>query len=315
MSLSTRDIEERTSQLGVQTRGSSSGKRQIGGYAATFMTPSRPISDYAAASMGGPFIEQVAPSFFNASQGLNFPDVICTYNHDPNMLLGATRSQTLRLAVDHIGLDYECDLPPCREDTWQAVERGDVGSSSFKFICHDDTWDFTEGMPKRTLLSGKLYDVSAVNVPAYINTSCNVRSVYDSLARFAQAPVEDVEKYWRNGEVRKFFPAGGSRGHSSSGGRRPLSHQERRRQLQLMAYRWETPLTTEQAAREVKRIKSRWERMTARQAQLEVLAAQLDPLTGEPYGKPLTPQQEQVEAMRYKTSRQKVVETLAEFEP
>ncbi len=201
----------------MQTRGSSSGKRQIYGYAATFNTPSRPIDGYAASAMGGPFIEQVAPSFFNLSQGLDWPDVIATYNHDPNMLLGATRSNTLRLAIDSIGLNYECDLPACREDTWQAVERGDVGSSSFKFIATANTWDFAEGMPKRTLLSGKLLDVSAVNVGAYASAWVNVRSVYDSLARFAHAPIEDVERYWQNGEVRKFFPTTASGGHSSWG--------------------------------------------------------------------------------------------------
>jgi hypothetical protein len=162
----------------------------------------------------------------------------------------------------------------------------------------------------RTLLSGKLIDVAAVNVPAYISTSVSVRSVYASLARFADAPVEDVERYWRNGEVRKFFPASGSRGHSSSG-RRPPSHKERRRQLQLMAYRWGTPLTTQQAAVQAKHIKSNWEKLSARQAQLETRAMQIDPVTGEPYGKPLTPQQEQVEALREKTTLEKVIETEA----
>jgi HK97 family phage prohead protease len=270
MSSPTRSIEERTTQLGVQTRGSSSGgKRQIGGYAASFMTPSKPIDGYAAASMGGPFIEQVTPCFFNASQSRDWPDVICCYNHDTNMLLGATRPKTLRLAVDSIGLEYECDLPACREDVWQAVERGDVASSSFKFIATEDTWDYANGMAMRTLLSGKLFDVSAVNVPAYTNTSVNVRSIYDSLARFASAPVEDVERYWRNGEVRKFFSASGSRGRSSPRRRRALTHQERRRQLQLLAYRWETPLTAQQAAVEAMRIKSRWERLAELEAMRE----------------------------------------------
>jgi phage head maturation protease len=115
MSLSTpRDIEERLTQLVVQTRGSPGGKRQIGGYAATFNTPSKPLMNADRAfgeTMAGPFIEQVAPCFFNMSQGLGWPDVIATYNHRDDMLLGATRSGTLRLAVDSIGLDYECDLP------------------------------------------------------------------------------------------------------------------------------------------------------------------------------------------------------------
>jgi hypothetical protein len=183
--------------------------------------------------------------------------------------------------------------PQCREDVWQAVERQDIGSSSFKFIAHEDTWDFADGMPMRTLVSGKLLDVAAVTIPAYNNTSVNVRSIYSSLARYADAPVEDVERYWRNGEVRKFFRTTASGVHSSSAGRRPMTvrekNRERRRQLQLLAYRWGTPITPQQAQVEQLRLKSRFERMaeleamreppqrrSGRQALLETLAMRKD---------------------------------------
>ncbi len=50
-------------------------------------------------------------------------------------LLGRTLSQTLRLAVDDTGLEYEVDLPDTQyaRDLAALAERGDVQHSSFAF--------------------------------------------------------------------------------------------------------------------------------------------------------------------------------------
>jgi len=69
--------------------------------------------------------------------------------------------------------------------------------------------------------------------------------------------------------------------------------------LATMAARWpDAPLRANQRRK-----------LSARQAQLEVLAMALDPVSQKPYGKPLTDKQQQVEAMRHKSSRQKWLET------
>jgi uncharacterized protein len=53
--------------------------------------------------MGG-LIEMVGPSFFNKSQGDNWPGVVWRYQHNDMMMLGATRSGTLKLKVGATGL-------------------------------------------------------------------------------------------------------------------------------------------------------------------------------------------------------------------
>lgn len=175
---------------------------RIGGYAATFNRLSQ--------NLGG-FVEEVAPGFFNDSKVRGWPDVLARYNHDDNMLLGTTGGNTLRLHVDDTGLLYEVDLPRSRSDIAELVERGDVRKSSFAFRTLEDAWSTTDqGFPKRTLVSGQLIDVAPVNTPAYNDTSVGKRAIDNtaglfSLAKYADADIEEVRKLAEQDELRKFF--------------------------------------------------------------------------------------------------------------
>lgn len=172
-----------------------SGKdsRTIGGYAATFNNPSQ--------NLGG-YIERVMPSFFNKSRADGWSGVVCRYNHNDLYLLGATRNNTLQCSIDETGLAYQVDLPESRNDVLEWVQRGDIGHSSFSFLCYDQEWDLSEqGYPMRSLVSGKLIDVAPVPVPAYRDTTVAMRS----LAAAKQAPLEDVVGLARNDELKKLF--------------------------------------------------------------------------------------------------------------
>ena len=60
----------------------------------------------------------------------------CLFNHDPNNLLGRTKSGTLTLAQDDKGLQYDCDLDPntsVATDVYAMAKRGDLDGSSFAF--------------------------------------------------------------------------------------------------------------------------------------------------------------------------------------
>jgi hypothetical protein len=95
-------------------------------------------------------------------------------NHDPNQVLGRTRSGTLKLAVNDRGLHYSVELPNSSlgDNVYQSVKRGDVSGSSFGFTCLKDSWDGNS----RTLLDLDLLDAGPVTYPAYANTSVQVRS-------------------------------------------------------------------------------------------------------------------------------------------
>ncbi|MBZ2197268.1 HK97 family phage prohead protease [Occultella gossypii] len=175
----------------VQVRAAS--VKTIGGYAAKF--------DRMSQNLGG-FKERIAPGFFNYSRSQGWPQVLARYNHDDNMLLGTTGANTLRLDVDSVGLTYEVDVPDARADVYELTQRGDVRQSSFAFYADEDAWDQDDtGFARRTLISGRLFDVAPVNVPAYLDTSVGLRS----LATFMHADPDEVRALAAAGEVRKLF--------------------------------------------------------------------------------------------------------------
>lgn len=186
------DVERRFTAVPVEAR-QADGRKKINGYAAVFNKESR--------NLGG-FIERVDPIAFNKSRGDGWPDVICRYNHDDNMLLGTAAARTLELSVDGYGLQYTVDPPQSRSDILELVERGDVRRSSFAFRSIDDDWGMTDqGYPMRSLVGAQLVDVAPVNIPAYADTSAGLRS----LARKMEANIEEVRKLAGEDELRRFF--------------------------------------------------------------------------------------------------------------
>jgi HK97 family phage prohead protease len=155
------------------------------GYAARFNEPSEPL----------PFVERIKPGAFKRS--LNSKnDVKLLWNHDSSMVLGSTRSGTLRLSEDELGLRVEADLPDTQagRDAKILIQRGDVTGFSFGFTVPPtgDTWnaDGTE----RTLKSVRLLEVSTgVAFPAYptTNGTAQVRSL-EEIAMAAELDLEAV---------------------------------------------------------------------------------------------------------------------------
>jgi HK97 family phage prohead protease len=143
------------------------------GYAARFNEPSEPL----------PFIERIAPGAFKRSLRAK-NDIKLLWNHDSSSVLGSTRSGTLRLVEDEMGLRVEADLPDTQagRDAKVLIQRGDVTGFSFGFTvpANGDTWN-SDGT-ERTLRSVRLLEVSTgVAFPAYPSTvgSAQVRSLED----------------------------------------------------------------------------------------------------------------------------------------
>jgi uncharacterized protein len=199
--------------------------RTIGGYASVFEKRSHPLGGY---------VEIVERSCFNKSMATGWTGVIARFNHDDMSLLGTTRAQTLRLTQDNVGLDYSVDLPECRSDVYEYVQRGDISNSSFAFQVFDD--EFThdgDGYPVRHLLSARLVDVAPVTTPAYPDASVGLRS----LAQQVGEAIEDVLSLSERNELRQLFIRTDNRGPAkptkTKSGREAL--------LELMKIRDESP--------------------------------------------------------------------------
>lgn len=140
-------------------------------------------------------IERGAFDELLAKDNLNVKAVI---NHDDNKLLGRTKSGTLQLEVDDYGLKAIVRIGKSTlwNDTLDAIERGDLFESSFKFrnnkadesISRDENGDLVKTIRK---ISG-LYDVSIVDDAAYSNTNINAR--LRSFEEFEQAELKRKEQ-------------------------------------------------------------------------------------------------------------------------
>jgi HK97 family phage prohead protease len=164
------DMERRSGGNGVEARAQDDGKRTLVGYAAVFNSDAK-IGDW--------FIERVAPGAFDAALDA---DIRALVDHDWGRVIGRTKSGTLRLSVDATGLRAEIDVPDTADgrDLLVLVERGDISGMSFGFRVTKQEWDESGDVPVRTILGAELFEVSAVAMPAYEDTTLAKRS-FDEL--------------------------------------------------------------------------------------------------------------------------------------
>lgn len=161
-----KNVEKRSNIAAVEKRAADD-KRTLIGYAAVFER---------LAMIGGWFKEQIAPgAFADAIAG----DVRALVDHDTGRVIGRTKSGTLRMQEDGVGLRVEIDVPNTTDgnDLWELVERGDISGMSFGFRVTKETWDETGDVPVRTIQALELMEVSAVAFPAYDDTTIGKRSL------------------------------------------------------------------------------------------------------------------------------------------
>ncbi|MGH9522725.1 MAG: HK97 family phage prohead protease [Terriglobales bacterium] len=165
-------IERRFMRTEVRAKKAGDGPSTVSGYAAVF----NQVTDL------GYFREIIVPGAFKRALQEG-QDVRCLFNHDPNYILGRTKSKTLTLSEDTNGLMYECEAPATEiaRSILTSIERGDVDGSSFGFTVRKQEWieeKDEEGrfITTRKILDADLFDVSPVVFPAYDGTTSEARS-------------------------------------------------------------------------------------------------------------------------------------------
>jgi len=170
------------------------------GYAAVFNSDSQPL----------PFTERILPGAFAKSLRARKRDIRAYVNHDSNMVLASTRSGTLRLSEDNIGLRAEFTLPDTTyaRDLSALMRDGIVDKMSFGFTVPRGGDRWSDDGRTRELREIALHEVSVVTgFPAYEGTTAAVRSleavcertgmsvdeIAQVLERLAEKPQETVE--------------------------------------------------------------------------------------------------------------------------
>lgn len=177
----------------VSTLRASSNGRSISGYAAVFNSLSEDL---------GGFRERILPGAFDRCLR-GSPDVRCLFNHDPNAVLGRTKSETLRLSVDRNGLHFDCDLPDTQvgRDVRESIKRGDIDQCSFGFMVQGQNWLEEKGKVVRELTDVDLSDVSPVTYPAYPQTSVSARALWP------EGEPAEVRSHKKSGPIPPDAPA------------------------------------------------------------------------------------------------------------
>lgn len=165
----------------IQTDIKSEGNRLVG-YAAVFNSPTRITEGHRS------FTETIRQGAF---RGIGSHDVIATFNHNPDNLLGRTSSGTLRLTEDSHGLRFELDLPEFATELRELVSRGDISGASFAFSVNKggESWDGNT----RTLTDLTVYELGPVAMPAYQATTVGLRDAGLELKKLRLRLVEKLK--------------------------------------------------------------------------------------------------------------------------
>ena len=106
-------------------------------------------------------------------------DVIFNYNHG-GKVVARLRNKTLALTITERGVDMEADLSGTQagRELYEEIDGGYIDKMSFSFSVREAKYDTLTHTRTITKVK-KLYDVSAVDIPAYNETSISSRSFFE----------------------------------------------------------------------------------------------------------------------------------------
>lgn len=143
--------------------------------------------------------ERVAKGAFAKSLQQN--TIKALWNHNSDIVLGSTKSNTLKLIEDDVGLRFDLELPNSSQakDIYESIKRGDVDGVSFGFYIREngDKWEYLkeEDVYERTLLDIDLIEISPTPFPAYPTSEVGKRSLEENNLKTREERVlEELKK-------------------------------------------------------------------------------------------------------------------------
>ena len=165
----------------LETRDGEDGEKIVEGYAATFNQP------YELYAFDGYTVrEQISPDAFRDA---DMADVIFQYDHE-GRVYARTGNGTLTVTTDEHGLKIRANLGGTESgrQLYEEIRGGYTTKMSFGFTVEKDERTVTENHDTGTVdvlrtITGirKLYDVSAVSLPANNATEISARSYCDGV--------------------------------------------------------------------------------------------------------------------------------------
>lgn len=149
----------------------------VEGYATTFDVPY---------DFGYDGVKEMIKS--SALIGADMSDVIFQMNHD-GQVLARQRNNSLQVTCDEHGLHVRADLggSEAGRSLHEAIKNGLMDKMSWGFLVADDGWEFDrENRVAIVTKITKVFDVSAVSLPANEDTEISARSYLDGVIKAEQ---------------------------------------------------------------------------------------------------------------------------------
>lgn len=172
----------------------------VEGYATTFDKPYL-LYEYD----GQKYFERIDR---NALVGADMSDVIMQYDHS-GKVLARLSNKTLGVEVTESGLFTFADLSKSRaaQDMFEEIKNGLITKMSWAFRVTEDSYD--RDTRTRTILKvAKVYDVSAVSIPANGDTEISARSYFDGVIEREQQERLERRKQILKIKLKKLSAAG-----------------------------------------------------------------------------------------------------------
>lgn len=170
---------EREYRTAFEMRAAEGDGYIVEGYATTFNDP------YVMYEFDGvQYREEIDREAFKEA---DMKDVIFQYDH-AGMVYARQKNGTLQLSIDDHGLHVRADLSKTASSRalYDAIVAGLVSEMSFAFTVSEDSYN--KDTHTRTIRKiKKVYDVSAVSIPANPSTEISARAYYDGVIKEAEA--------------------------------------------------------------------------------------------------------------------------------
>ena len=134
-------------------------------------------------------------------------DVPFKYNHsDSVMVMARTRNKTLHLTTDDHGLMVRAQLADTTtgRDLHALIKRGDVDKMSFAFTVAEESYN-KDTRTRKILRFKKIWDVSAVDTPAYADTFISARTYFEAQAEAERQATEAAEVRRKRLKLRTYI--------------------------------------------------------------------------------------------------------------
>jgi len=152
----------------------------------------------------------------HALDGADLTDIIMQYDHSGKVFarnkMGANKQPTLTAEPQDVGFFMAADLSltEASKRMYEEITTGLIYQMSWAFVVSEDSYD-RDTHTRKILKVKKVYDVSAVSIPANADTEISARSFLDGVIEVEKREALERQKQLKLAKSKFFYFYGGNK--------------------------------------------------------------------------------------------------------